>query len=154
MDILIWVLIIAVVVAIALALWRFLMFRSRGTSVIMRRLPAVGAHGWRHGSVRYNGEELEFFQLRSLSPVADLVLNRQSLDFHENRQISEPESAFMTSRLTVTTLCQDGHHYEMALDPRGLMALTAWVESAPSARQERTDFNRLRNRITRGHNGK
>ncbi|AKK08521.1 hypothetical protein CATRI_05305 [Corynebacterium atrinae] len=154
MEIVAWVLVVIAAVAMLLALWRFLTLRSQGTSVIIRRLPASGTHGWRHGRVRYNGEELHYYKLRSLSPGADLVLNRQQLEFLDSRPLTDREASFMDPSLKVTTISNDGQLYEIVVDSRGLMALTAWMESAPNIRQERTDFNKLRNRITRHQNGR
>ncbi|GAB3696779.1 DUF2550 domain-containing protein [Corynebacterium nasicanis] len=154
MEFLFWALVCLAVLAVLLAVWRFLTLRSRGQSILLRRLPASGVHGWRHGTIRYNGDDLEYFKLRSLSPLADRVFNRQHLDFHEPRQLSEGEEKFMSRDLSIATLCDDGTHYEIALDQHGLMALTAWVESAPDIRHERINHAALRDRITRGKNGK
>ena len=68
--------------------------------------------------------------------------------------MSDREGAFMSPGLTVASISDAHTDYEIALDRRGLMALTAWVESAPDARQERVDIKRLRERITRGRNGR
>lgn len=59
MEIVTWVLIVFGVLAVLLAVWRFLTLRSRGTTILLRRLPASGVHGWRHGTIRYNGDDLE-----------------------------------------------------------------------------------------------
>ncbi|QGU04369.1 DUF2550 domain-containing protein [Corynebacterium comes] len=154
MEIVTWVLIVFAVLAVLLAIWRFLTLRSRGTAILLRRLPASGLHGWRHGTIRYNGDDLEYFKLRSLSPMADQVFTRQRLDLHAPRQVSPAESGFMAEGLSIATLCDAGTHYEIALDQHTLMALTAWIESAPHERQERFDHHRIRSRITRGQNDK
>ncbi len=149
MDIVMWILIVLAVLAMLLAAWRFLTLRSRGTSVILRRLPASGAHGWRHGTIRYNGEDLEYFKLRSISPMADLVFHRRSVEFNGAREKTAQEEGFMSSELSIFEISVGDLHCEMALDRRGVMALTAWVESAPDARQERVDHHALREKITR-----
>lgn len=149
MDIVMWVLIVLAVLAVLLAAWRFLTLRSRGTSVILRRLPASGAHGWRHGTIRYNGDDLEYFKLRSLSPMADLVFNRHTLELRDTREMTPREADFMDTGLTIFDLSADGADYEVGLDAHGSMALTAWLESAPDIRTERVDHNALRDRITR-----
>lgn len=149
MDIVIWVLIVIAVLAVLLAAWRFLTLRSRGTTVILRRLPAGGTHGWRHGTIRYNGDDLEYFKLRSISPMADLVFNRKTVEFHGTRELTAAESSFMASGLSVFDISFGGTRYEIVLDPHGAMALTAWVESAPDIRQERIDHHALREKITR-----
>lgn len=154
MEIVYWVLVVIAVLAVLLAVWRFLTLRSRGQTILLRRLPASGVHGWRHGTIRYNGDDLEYFKLRSISPMADRVFNRQHLEFHEPRTVSPDEAQFMSRDLSIATLGHEGALYEIALDQHGLMALTAWVESAPDIRHERIDHVALRNRITRGKNGK
>ena len=40
------------VVALSYRLWKL---RQGGTAAIMRDIPAVGGHGWRHGVIRYRG---------------------------------------------------------------------------------------------------
>ncbi|AJK68637.1 DUF2550 domain-containing protein [Corynebacterium marinum] len=154
MEIVAWVLIVLAVLAVLLAIWRLLTLRSRGSTILLRTLPASGVHGWRHGMIRYNGDDLEYFKLRSISPMADQVFTRQRLEFHEPRKMTPEEEGFMSEGLAIATLCDGGSHYELALDQHGLMALTAWIESAPHARQERIDHHRLRSRITRGQSGK
>ena len=155
MEIVTWVVVVVGVLAVLLALWRFLTLRSRGQSVLLRRLPATGVHGWRHGTLRYDGDELRYYKLRSISPRADHVFHRQLLEFLETRDVAAAEQGFMAEDLRIATLSDEqGVHYEFALDTHGLMALTAWVESAPDIRHERIDHAALRNRITRGKNGK
>lgn len=155
MEIVAWVLAVIIVLAVLLALWRFLTLRSRGQNVLMRRLPASGLHGWRHGILRYDGDLLHYYKLRSVSPRADHVFHRQQLEFRESRKVSQAESGFMAEDLLIATVVDDHDtEYEFALDQHGLMALTAWVESAPDIRHERIDHAALRNRITRGKNGK
>ncbi|HKM24573.1 MAG TPA: DUF2550 domain-containing protein [Corynebacterium sp.] len=155
MEIVAWVAGVIVLLAVLLALWRFLTLRSRGQTVLLRRLPASGLHGWRHGTLRYDGDELLYYKLRSLSPRADHVFHRQQLEFLDSRDVSRDEGGFMSRDLRIATLAEDNDvRYEFALDQHGLMALTAWMESAPDIRHERIDHAALRNRITRGKNGK
>lgn len=149
MDIVIWILVVIAVLAVLLAAWRFFTLRSRGTSVILRRLPAAGPHGWRHGTIRYNGDDLEYFKLRSLSPSADLVFHRKTVEFHGMRGMTPEEAEFMAPGLQIFEIAVGDVHYELALDAHGSMALTAWVESAPDVRQERVDHHALREKITR-----
>ena len=57
---LLFVLVLIVVGVVLLAAVRFFTLRSRGTSVLLRRLPAKDSHTWRHGLVRYNGEYMGY----------------------------------------------------------------------------------------------
>ena len=43
-----------VVIALSYRLWKL---RQGGTAAILRDVPAVGGHGWRHGVIRYRGGE-------------------------------------------------------------------------------------------------
>ena len=70
---------VALVIVAGLAAWKFFTLRSKGNAVIARRLPAKGTHGWRHGRVVCNGQQLNMYKLRSLSPSADVVLERKEL---------------------------------------------------------------------------
>ncbi|MDO5513140.1 DUF2550 domain-containing protein [Corynebacterium sp.] len=154
MEFVFWALLSLIVLAVLLATWRFFTLRSRGQTILLRRLPASGIHGWRHGTIRYHGDDLEYFKLRSISPVADQVFHRQQMTVDGTRPLTPEEQRFMDGDLSVATLSDRGTHFEVALHAHALMALTAWVESAPDIRHERVDHAALRNRITRGKNGK
>lgn len=149
MEIITWALVVIAVLAVLLAAWRFFTQRSRGTVVIMRRLPNEGTHGWRHGSLRYNGDDLEYFKLRSLSPMADLILNRQDTALVERREVSEAETEFMPTHIHILEITCHGDRYEMGIGGPGEMAFTAWVEAAPDRRRERSNHAALRRQISR-----
>lgn len=136
MEYIIWTLVVLAVGALLLAAWRFFTLRSRGTNVIMRSLPAHGIHGWRHGLLRYHGNDLEYFKLRSLSPMANLILSRLSMSLLERRSPTTEEAAFMSPGLNILTVKNKENEFELALDCNGEMGFTAWLESAPDARHE------------------
>lgn len=150
MEFITWALVIVAVLAVLLAAFRFFTLRSRGTSVILRELPQSGVHGWRHGTFRYNGNDLEYFKLRSLSPMADLILNRLSVTLLDRRDPDTEEAVFMPSGLKILHIKSKNDQIELALDAHGEMAFTAWLEAAPDARAEHSlnarDFNRFRTR--------
>lgn len=119
---------------VIMAMWRFLFIRSVGTAVVIRRLPARGEHGWRYGRVRYTGSRLVFYQLRSLSPLADLKLPRRSSEILTHRDLSDREQRLMPRGARIVEFRADGRRFEMACNSRGETALTSWIESAPNAR--------------------
>ncbi|MCK2200640.1 DUF2550 domain-containing protein [Corynebacterium callunae] len=129
-------LVIVAVLAVVLAAWRFFTLRSRGTTVILRHLPQNGLHGWRHGTLRYNANDLEYFKLRSLSPMADLILNRLSVTLLDRREPTAEEAVFMFEGSRVIHIKSKNEELELALDSYGEMAFTAWLEAAPDARSE------------------
>ncbi|KQB86366.1 DUF2550 domain-containing protein [Corynebacterium lowii] len=147
-SIALWLVVVLVGGVGCLAAWRFFGLRSRGTTVILRRLPATGTHGWRHGLVRYEGEELRYYKLRSLAPVADTIFDRQALSLASQRDLSAREASFMAEGMRVLELKHGNESWEIAVDLRTEMALRAWLESAPDARQERPDYRMLKRRIT------
>ncbi|MGD7002388.1 DUF2550 domain-containing protein [Corynebacterium halotolerans] len=148
-EIITWALVVLAVLAVLLAAWRFFTQRSRGTVVILRRLPNTGTHGWRHGSIRYNGDDLEYFKLRSLSPMADLILNRTDTELEGRRELTGAELEFMPSHIHVLEVTCREDRYEIGIGGPGEMAFTAWVEAAPDRRRERMDPTALRRQIAR-----
>ena len=147
LDILLWVAAVLLMVLLLLAVWRFLTLRHQGTSALVRSLPNPSTRGWRHGVIKYGGHSFFFFKLRSVSPQADLELDRSELVFRETRQLSVGEAGFMDSQFVVCVLESASKTYEVAMHLRGAMALRAWVESAPDKRQERVDVHRLRRKF-------
>lgn len=144
-----WIILVLAIVGIILAAIRFLTLRSRGTAVLVRVLPAEGVHGWRHGVLRYNGDEVEFFKLRSVSPSADLRFNRLDIELLGHRTISDAEASFMSDAMRAVHIEVKGKEYEICCDTHGEMALSAWIESAPSKRAERSNYHRLRENASR-----
>ena len=144
-----WLLVIACVTLGLLAAFRFFRLRSRGTSVLLRKMPAKDSHSWRHGMLRYIGESVKFYKLRSVWPTADLVLDRLDVELLGNRKLDDDEASFMPEATEVLHFRAGEREYEFASDQHGILALTAWIESAPSRRQEKRDFKRLRSRATR-----
>lgn len=127
-----------VVVALSYRLWRL---GQGGTPAILRDVPAVGGHGWRHGVIRYRGEEARFYRLSSLRPWPDRRLSRRGLEVLSRRAPRGDEFDLMTEETAVLEL-QDAtggqvRGYEMALDRGALTAFQSWVESRPSPRARR-----------------
>ncbi|MCB0943614.1 MAG: DUF2550 domain-containing protein, partial [Mycobacterium sp.] len=73
MAALVCVLLLAVV-ALSYRLWKL---RQGGTAAILRDAPAVGGHGWRHGVIRYRGDEARFYRLSRLRWWPDRRLSRR-----------------------------------------------------------------------------
>ena len=133
------------------AAYRFLYLRPHGTSIVMRSLPAEGGHGWRHGVIRYSDGVLDFFQLRSLSRKPDISLGRLDTQLIERRAPREDEAHTLESFLKVLVVSSGGHEYELAMDLRGETAFTAWLESAPTQRLERSDAATALRKVERYH---
>ena len=149
MTILGWLVLLIVVVVVLLAAVRFFALRSNGTQVLLRTVPAKDTHNWRHGLLRYRGELMEFYKLRSVWPAADLTLGRLDIELLGSRTLDDDEASFMPSGHQIIQISVDGQDHEIASDTQGIMALNAWVESAPSKRQEKLDYHQMRQRATR-----
>jgi len=126
------------VLALSYRLWKL---RQGGTAAILRDIPAVGGQGWRHGVVRYRGDEARFYRLSSLRWWPDRRLTRRGLEIIARRGPRGDEFDIMTVEIVVLEL-QDAtadrrRGYEIALDRGALTAFLSWVESRPSPRARR-----------------
>ena len=119
-------------------LWKM---RQGGTAALLRDTPAVGGHGWRHGVIRYRGDEARFYRISSLRLWPDRRLSRRGLDVLSRRAPRGDEFDIMTDEIVVLDLTDDTdgreHGYEVALDRGALTAFLSWVESRPSPRARR-----------------
>lgn len=123
-----------VVVALSFRLWKL---GQGGTPAILRDTPAVGGHGWRHGVVRYRGDEARFYRLSSLRLWPDRRLSRRGLEIVSRRAPRGDEFDIMTEEIVVLELQDQARGYEMALDRGALTAFLSWVESRPSPQSRR-----------------
>lgn len=130
---------IALLVFLALAAWRFLTVRSKGAPALHREAPGP----WRHGVVRYRGDSLEFFKLRSLSPRPDLVVDRCRASVKDQRMGGDEDPVIIDKDDVILSLSNAKGVHEFALAHHAAKAAIAWVESAPSTRLERTDHKTL-----------
>lgn len=119
-------------------LWKM---RQGGTAALLRDTPAVGGHGWRHGVIRYRGEEARFYRISSLRLWPDRRLSRRGLDVLSRRAPRGDEFDIMTDEIVVLELSDDTdgqeRGYEVALNGGALTAFLSWVESRPSPRSRR-----------------
>ena len=71
--------------AVAVLTYRLWKLRQGGTAAILRDIPAVGGHGWRHGVIRYRGGEAGFYRLSSLRWWPDRRLSRRGIEIVSRR---------------------------------------------------------------------
>ena len=132
------VVLLLVTSALSFRLWKM---GQGGTPAILRDSPAVGGHGWRHGVIRYRGDEARFYRLSSIRLWPDRRLSRRGLEVLSRRPPRGDEFDIMTDEVVVLEL-QDvtgsqARGYEMALNRDALTAFLSWVESRPSPRARR-----------------
>ena len=129
---------LVVVLVLSYRLWNL---RQGGTAAILRDMPAVGGHGWRHGVVRYRGGEARLYRLSSIRLWPDRRLGRRGLEIISRRAPLGDESDIMSEEIVVLELrdtTQEPHlGYELALDRGARTAFLSWVESRPSPRARR-----------------
>ncbi|OBI03528.1 hypothetical protein AWC18_04280 [Mycolicibacter nonchromogenicus] len=132
---------LSAVVALSYRLWKL---RQGGTAAIMRDLPAVGGHGWRHGVVRYRGGEAAFYRLSSVRLWPDRRLSRRGVDVVARRAPRGDEFDIMTDEIVVLELrdtTQDRRAgFEIALDRGARTAFLSWLEARPSPRAKRQSY--------------
>lgn len=128
-----------VVGALSYRLWK--LRQVGGTAAILRDVPAVGGHGWRHGVMRYKGGEAGFYRLSSFRWWPDRRLSRRGLEVVSRRAPRGDEADIMSDQIVVLELRDTGpdrgRRYEIALDRGALTAFTSWLESRPSPRARR-----------------
>jgi Protein of unknown function (DUF2550) len=124
--------------ALSYRLWKL---RQGGTAAILRDIPAVGGHGWRHGVIRYRGGEAGFYRLSSLRWWPDRRLSRRGIEIVSRRAPRDDEFDIMTAEIAILELRDAGEErrrgYELALDRGALTAFLSWLESRPSPRTHR-----------------
>ena len=127
-----------IVLALIIRLWNL---GQGGMAAILRDIPAVGGHGWRHGVLRYRGDEARFYRLSSLRLWPDRRLGRRGLEVVSRRAPRGDEFDLMTEETVVLELldatADAPRGYELALDRGALTAFRSWVESRPSPRSRR-----------------
>ena len=126
---------VACAAIVCLVAYRVIKLRSSGNVVAVRRLPAKGLHGWRHGVVRYNDRCLKYYKLRSVSPRPDKKVGRGDLVVTGRRELTDTEKGFIDPAMRVLTVTVGQRCYEVAITFRNETALTSWLESAPSRRR-------------------
>lgn len=132
---------VVLLVSVLLLGYRLWKMRQGGTAAILRDVPAVGGHGWRHGVIRYRDEEASFYRLSSVRLWPDRRLNRRGLEITGRRAPRGDEFDIMTDETVVLEVQDAGadvvRRYEVALDRGALTAFLSWVESRPSPRARR-----------------
>lgn len=150
-PVLVGLLLFVVIAMGTVGFWRFTFIRTKGTPTVMRTLPAKSLRAWRHGSLRYTGSALYFYKLRSFKPGADETLDRTQVSFEGFRRVEDEEKQLLPEDFVIIQVGCEGKTYDFALENRPGKALISWIESAPSARQQRMDFQQLRSKAAKTH---
>lgn len=130
-------LLVLLLAAATLAVYRVHLLRGGGTEAVYRDLPAQPGRRWRHGVLRYGDSELLFFRVASVRPGADRRIPRGSLTVLDRRDPHSYESDVLAPGSSVLRIAVNGEHAELALSCGALTALLSWLESSPPGRARR-----------------
>jgi hypothetical protein len=113
---------------------RLRLIRAGGADVSLRRVRASRPHstrGWNLGVLRYQGDEIAWFRVISLSRGAEVRLNRRELEMIDRRPPGTSEEYVLPTDATVLR-CRDGQRVvELAMTPDVLTGFLSWLESTP-----------------------
>ena len=136
LDVLAFVIVLALLGLGLLAIRRRLLTRSGGTFDCSLRLFASDhGKGWALGVARYAGDSLEWYRVFSYSMRPRRAVSRNSLQVVTHREPVGVE-AFALLSGSVVVQCRDGDHpLELAMNRDGLTGFLAWVEASPPGRR-------------------
>ncbi|MDQ2707139.1 MAG: DUF2550 domain-containing protein [Actinomycetota bacterium] len=127
-------LLLVLVVLGSLVFRRLRLVRSGGADVSLRRVRAsapTSTRGWNLGVLRYQGDEIAWFRVISLSGGAEVRLSRRELEITDRRAPGPSEEYVVPMDATVLR-CRDGRRtVELAMAPDVLTGFLSWLESPP-----------------------
>jgi hypothetical protein len=104
--------------------------RSGGAIEMSFRLkPNTQGRGWVLGVGRFDGDELQWFRVFSLSTRPRRTLSRRSLQVRGRRIPKGPEALALLKGMEVVELLAAGTKVEIALDSSALTGFLAWLEA-------------------------
>ena len=123
---------LAVLLLLAVAVRRRWLQSAGGTvelSLRLGRLPH--GRGWATGVGFFDGDDLRWYRVFSLSPRPRRVLSRRALQVVGRRPASEAERLSLPDGAVVMECAVGGEPVELALQPSTVTGFLAWLESRP-----------------------
>jgi hypothetical protein len=127
-------LLLVVVVIVTLGFRRLRLIRSGGVDVWQRRVRAsapTSTRGWNLGVLRYQGEEIAWFRVISLSGGAEVRLSRRQIEITDRRRPGPSEEFVLPSEATVLRCRDGGRTVELAMSQDVLTGFLSWLEATP-----------------------
>lgn len=125
-------LLLAVLPLFAVYLRRVVLQRTGGTTEVSLQLNTLThGRGWVLGLGRYEGDDLLWFRVFSLSPRPRRRLSRRDLQARTSRPPEGGEKRALIGQVTVVELTSDRGDVLLALDTNAVTGFLAWLEARP-----------------------
>jgi hypothetical protein len=132
LDVLVGLVLLVVVPFLLIALRRRLLAREGGAIEVSLRLrDRRHGGGWVLGVGRYDGDDLQWFRVFSLSLRPRRTLSRRDLTVRSRRAPQGPEALALLKGVEVLELVSRGEVVQIALDSSALTGFLAWLEARP-----------------------
>jgi hypothetical protein len=132
LEIVLAVPLIAVLLLVAVAVRRRWLQSAGGTVEVFLRLKRLGhGRGWSTGVGFFDGDDLRWYRVFSLSPRPRRVLSRRELQVLARRPASEPERLALPEGAVVMECAAGGGPVDLAMQPSTVTGFLAWLESRP-----------------------
>ncbi len=124
---------LAVLLLVAVALRRRWLQSAGGTVELSLRLEQLHeGRGWSNGVGFFDGDDLRWYRVFSLSPRPRRVLSRRELQVVGRRPASEPERLALPDGAVVLSCSVGGRGpVDLAMQPSTVTGFLAWLESRP-----------------------
>lgn len=134
-------LLLALLYGVALIVRRRTLSRNGGAFELSYRMRTQKpGRGWLLGLGRYNGEELEWFRIFSLSPRPRKAWERQHLSYTGRREPAGVEEMSLYADHVVVSCSSSAGPLELAMSEASLTGFQSWLEARPPG----TDWDRGR----------
>jgi hypothetical protein len=132
LEVVLGVVLVAGVLLLSVSLRRRWLSREGGAIEMSLRLsPRSHGRGWVLGVGRYDGDDLQWFRVFSLSTRPRRRLSRRELQVVRRRSATGPEAMALIKGMEVVELRARGDRVEIGLEPSAITGFLAWLESQP-----------------------
>ncbi len=132
LEIVLAVPLLAVLLLVAVAVRRRWLQSAGGTVELSLRLKRLRhGRGWSMGVGFFDGDDLRWYRVFSLSPRPRRVLSRRELQVVARRPASDPERLALPDGAVVLSCAVKGRPVDLAMQPSTVTGFLAWLESRP-----------------------
>ena len=132
LEILLALPLLAVLLLLAVAVRRRWLQSAGGTVELALRLKRLGhGRGWSSGVGFFDGDDLRWYRVFSLSPRPRRVLSRRELQVVSRRSASDAERLALPEGAVVLSCVAGGGPVDLAMQPSTVTGFLAWLESRP-----------------------